>query len=121
MKMVQFFHAKNKVLEIEPPRTQKEIRKFIDVVNYFRDHIKNQSILIKPLYAMIHATKKVNWNMKGITAFNEIKQAINNLPTLFWIVYLHTDASDHGIGGYLFQLVDGQERHAVFMSKLFTK
>ena len=119
----------DKVLEIEPPKTQKEIRKFIGVVNYFRDHIKNQSILIKPLYAMIHdyqPTKKVNWNMEGITAFNEIKQAINNLPTLYFLdssapVYLHTDASDYGIGGYLFQLVDGQERPAAFMSKLFTK
>jgi transposase InsO family protein len=32
-------------------------------------------------------------------------------------LYLHTDASDYGIGGYLFQIVDGVERPNAFISQ----
>jgi RNase H-like domain found in reverse transcriptase len=32
-------------------------------------------------------------------------------------IYLHTDASDFGIGGHLFQLIDGKEVPVAFVSK----
>jgi RNase H-like domain found in reverse transcriptase len=32
-------------------------------------------------------------------------------------IFLHTDASDYGIGGYLFQVVDGKEHPVAFVSK----
>jgi RNase H-like domain found in reverse transcriptase len=32
-------------------------------------------------------------------------------------IYLHTDASDYGGGGYHFQLVDGKETPIAFVSK----
>jgi hypothetical protein len=32
-------------------------------------------------------------------------------------LYLHTDASDYGIGGYLFQIIDDVERPCAFISK----
>jgi RNase H-like domain found in reverse transcriptase len=32
-------------------------------------------------------------------------------------IFLHTDASDYGIGGYLFQVVDGKEHPIAFVSK----
>jgi RNase H-like domain found in reverse transcriptase len=35
-------------------------------------------------------------------------------------IYLHTDASDFGIGGYLFQLIDGKEVPVAFVSKSLT-
>ena len=36
-------------------------------------------------------------------------------------VTLQTDASDYGIGGYLFQTVEGIERPIVFISKAFSR
>ena len=36
-------------------------------------------------------------------------------------IYLHTDASDYGVGAYLFQLVDGQETPIAFVSKSLNK
>ena len=36
-------------------------------------------------------------------------------------VYLQTDASDYGIGGFLFQLVDGVVRPVEFLSKTLSK
>jgi RNase H-like domain found in reverse transcriptase len=35
-------------------------------------------------------------------------------------IYLHTDASDFGIGGYLFQLIDVKEVPVAFVSKSLT-
>ena len=43
-------------------------------------------------------------------------------PKLFFYdetapIFLLTDASDYGIGGYLYQLVDGKEQPVAFVSK----
>eukprot|EP00969_Alexandrium_andersonii_P159352 7040487-Alexandrium_andersonii.AAC.1 len=36
-------------------------------------------------------------------------------------IYLETDASDYGIGAYLYQLVDGTQQPIVFLSKTLSK
>ena len=55
-----------------------------------------------------------------------MKKAINECPKLFFVkdgspIFLHTDASDFGVGGYLFQVVDGEEQPIAFVSKMLTK
>ena len=51
----------------------------------------------------------MKWTPESIKAFETIKQAINDCPKLYYMLthlptYLYTDASDYGIGAYLFQL-----------------
>ena len=62
-------------------------------------------------------------------AFEDLKTMIDNCPTLFFLdpnapVYLHTDASEYGLGAYLFQIVTVNgvqiERPVEFISKAFT-
>ena len=36
-------------------------------------------------------------------------------------ITLHTDASDNGVGGYLFQTVDGKDQPVAFVSKSLNK
>ena len=36
-------------------------------------------------------------------------------------IMLHTDASDYGVGGYLFQTVDGIDQPVALVSKSFNK
>lgn len=113
------------VLEIPLPTHEKGLKKFLGVANYFRDHIKNHSEMVRPLQQLVlhySPTRKINWTPEAEKAFVLIKEAINNCPTLSFMhetapVYLHTDASDYGIGAYLFQLVDGVEQPVAFMSK----
>jgi len=55
-------------------------------------------------------------------AFNDVKEAINNIPTLFFVnealpVYLKTDASDYSLGGYLYKLENEVELSISFLSK----
>ena len=61
-----------------------------------------------------------------VSGFRKHQEEINSLPTLFFIddtspIFLQTDASDYGIGGYLFQFVDGKERPVAFMSKMLNE
>jgi len=119
-----------KVLSVQKPTMAKHLKSFLGVATYFRDHIRNHSIIVKPLNDMIRKyekNKKLVWTPEGLIAYDQIREAIRNMPTLFFLddrpestVYLHTDASDYGFGAYLFQVVDGQERPTAFMSKSFT-
>jgi hypothetical protein len=66
------------------------------------------------------------WNQIAANAFEELKTAIAACPILYFVdefspIYLHTDASDYGIGAYLFQLVDGVEKPIAFLSQTLTK
>ena len=71
--------------------------------------------------------KRLEWTQEGEQAYEEIREAIRHMPTLFFLddkpeskVYLHTDASDYGYGAYLFQVVDGKKQPTAFMSGTFS-
>jgi transposase InsO family protein len=110
------------------PETEQEVKSFLGLANWFRDHIKDHSTLVHPIQQLIvdyHKHKKVIWNRVAEEAFETIKSAINNCPTLHFIrpvgeIFLQTDASDYGIGGYLFQRIDGIDYPIAFVSKALT-
>jgi transposase InsO family protein len=115
----------NEVLAIPPPTYAKELRSFLGLASYFRDHIQNLATIAKPLQDMIvdyEKKRKLVWTPEAEQAFTDVKEAIRRCPKLFFMddnapVYLHTDASDYGIGAYIFQIIDGNEHPIAFMSK----
>ena len=115
----------DEVLAIPPPQYAKELRSFLGLGSYFRDHIQNLASIAKPLQNMLinyEKKKKLLWTNESEQAFLDIKEAIRRCPKLFFMnddgpVFLHTDASDYGIGGYVFQIIDGKEYPIAFMSK----
>ena len=116
----------DKVLNIPEPVLGKELKSFLGVAGYFHRHIKDYAGVTKPLTKMIEGyerNRRLIWSEQGRAAFREIKEAINNCPKLFFMddhspVFLHTDASDYGIGGYLFQMINGEEVPIAFISKM---
>jgi RNase H-like domain found in reverse transcriptase len=67
-------------------------------------------------------TKKVEWTKDSLESFTSIKAEVAKCTTMHFInetdpTFLHTDASDYGIGGYLFQLVNEKEHPIAFVSK----
>jgi hypothetical protein len=102
-----------KVLAIKEPVYGKELKSFLGVAGYFHAHIRDYANISRPLHKMLVAyerNRKLVWTEEGRTAFHLLKQAINECPTLFFVnedspIFLHTDASDYGIGGYLFQVI----------------
>ena len=117
------------VLDFPLPVVSKQLKSFLGLVNYFHDFIRNHSSIVKPLHALIldyDKTRKITWNTEAVTAFHLVKHEVSLCPTLHYLddtspIFLHTDASDYGIGGYLFQLVDGKEHPIAFHSRSFSK
>jgi len=117
-----------KVLQFPPPKTFKEMRSFLGLVNYFRDHVEKQSDMVAPLYKAIenYSSKRwLKWTPAVTAAYEKVQKAINECPQLFFMnmydqVKLYTDASDIGIGGYLCQVRDIKEYPVAFISKTFS-
>ena len=124
------------VVDFIKPSNMKELRSFVGLVNYFRDHIQDHSVITHPLQLMISEGAKtkmirvpgkkplqyIRWTPEAEVSFADIKDKINSCPKLFFMdeklpIFLHTDASDYAIGAYLFQVKDGKEIPIRFMSK----
>jgi transposase InsO family protein len=118
------------VIDFPIPRIGKELKQFLGLANYFRDHLRDISSITKPLHDLLHdyehtRYKRIVWNEITRAAFEKVKEMVNNLPTLYFLddhspIYFHTDASDFCIGGYLFQVVQGIEHPVAFFSKLLS-
>ncbi len=116
-----------KVLNFPQPSTQKEMLQFLGLVNYFRDHAPNMTEMAKPLRDMIpqgkyQRTSKLVWTTERSAAFQYCQQAISNCQEFYFLEdtatpILQTDASDYGIGGYLYMVTNGKVRVIRFFSK----
>jgi hypothetical protein len=56
-------------------------------------------------------TTQITWAPEMEQVFKEVQEAVGHCPKLFYAdpslpIYVRTDVSDYGIGGYIFQ-VDG--------------
>ena len=135
----------NKVLSSSKPTTIKELRSFLGLVNYFRDHIDHHSDRVKPLFDLLKAitgndnlksnkgrcsTKPLSWTSASNEAYKDIIAAIAACPKLFYMedddsehpIFLKTDASDYGYGAYLYQMLHKvREQPVAFSSKTFSK
>jgi transposase InsO family protein len=121
-----------KVLEFEKPSTVREMQSFLGLANYFRDHIRNHSTIAQPLYGMYNSKsdkggKRLIWDDITTKAYNNLKKSIENCPKLYFLedktrsteIFVETDASDYGIGAYLYQQRIGEtvQRPVAFISK----
>jgi transposase InsO family protein len=124
----------NKFLDIPKPKTQKQIKKLVGLANYFKDGIRNASQILKPINSLSNnydPNKAVDWNDEASTAFEILREAIMKMPQRYFLdpkkpIFLHTDASTYGVGGYLFQTDVGEKGEIIelpieFLSKAFTE
>ena len=87
-------------------------------VKYLREFIRNHSVIVKPLHDLIanyDKTRRIVWTPETTEAFNEMKLQVSKCSTMHLLsdtapITLHTDASDYGVVGYLFQTVNGVEQ-----------
>jgi hypothetical protein len=116
-----------KVLKFPLPETQKNLLQFIGLANYFRDHVPNMTEMVQPLRKLIPLKKykgsgKLIWTPDAIAAFEFCQQAISNCQELYFLddtatPILQTDASDYGIGGYVFMVTNGKVRVVRFFQQ----
>ena len=98
------------VLRIEEPKTIKQLRSFIGMINYYRDVWPRRSHLLAPLTKLMKKdkSKKFEWGPEQKQAFEALKKMIAKETLLAYPNFnkpfdIHTDASDYQLGAVISQ------------------
>jgi hypothetical protein len=66
------------VLNIEKPTTQKKLKSFLGLCNWFRDHVRDISTISKPLQDMVvpyQPSQRLNWDERATESFESLRQS----------------------------------------------
>ncbi len=93
---------------LKEPRTKKELRGFIGLVNYYRDMWIRRSHVLAPLASLTSKTVKWQWGPEQSEAFQKMKRIIAKETLLAYPNFdkpfvIHTDASHHQLGAVISQ------------------
>ena len=93
---------------IAAPRTRKELRSFIGMVNYYRDMWVHRSDALAPLAALTSKNVKWEWKPEHQLAFEQTKKIISREVMLTYPDFnqpfiIHTDASHLQLGAVISQ------------------
>ena len=118
------------VQQFPKPSTQRQLKEFLGLVNYYNRFIKNCSLLLQPLYALLKPAKRgqsiiLQWTPAADEAFLAAKQTLTDVATLAFPspdapTSIATDASNTGVGAVLQQFLDGGWQPVAFFSKKFS-
>ena len=96
------------IMNMAPPKTRKQLRRFIGLVNFYRDMTKKRSHLLAPMTALL--SKKVHyvWTEVHQKAFDQLKRVLSQQTVLAYPNFskpfeIHTDASDTQLGAVISQ------------------
>ena len=64
------------IKNLAPPKTRKQLRSFIGMVNYYRDMWPKRSHLLSPLTNLTLKNVKFKWTDEHQKTFDEIKTVI---------------------------------------------
>ena len=106
------------------PQTKTQIRRFLGMVNYYKDHIENLSKKASPLTDLLKKSKpaKILWDEDCEKAFKSLKKVLTVAPILRIAdhslpFFVQADASDKAVGVVLTQKHEGKEHPIAFRSK----
>ena len=96
------------ILNIAVPKTRKELRRFIGMVNYYRDMWIRRSDTLAPLTKLVSSAEKWIWTDEQQKAFETMKQILSRETLLSYPDFskpfdIHTDASHTQLGAVLSQ------------------
>jgi hypothetical protein len=96
------------IQQIAAPKTKKELRKFIGMVNYYRDMWIRRSDVLAPLAALTSKTTPWKWTKDHNDAFETMKRIVSKETLLtypnFEIPFeIYTDASKTQLGAVICQ------------------
>jgi hypothetical protein len=130
-----------KLIDLEKPSIVRQMRTWCGKITWIRHHIPNIGQYLKPLYDSIPTKSSVIktnamlkrqpivWTEHMNNCWEKLRVLLAEPITLAkfkpgWYTYMETDASDVGIGAYLFQkqFQDQERRHSIgFYSEGFDK
>lgn len=100
------------------PKTQKQVRSFPGMANYYRRFIHNFAKITAPLNALLSKDKKMEWTESCQEAFNILKNKLLSVPILAFpdpdrSFILTCDASDTSIGYVLGQIDSDNKEYII--------
>ena len=108
------------------PRNVSSVKRFLGMVNYFRDYVRNMASRTKHLHSLLCKRVPFVWTDAHEAEFCDLKDALISPDTMLYHpdwnspFELHTDASKHGIGAMLAQWHEGVLHPVKFASHSFT-
>ena len=113
----------SKILKIKTPKTKKQVRSIIGLVNYYARFLPDTAILLAPLSKLTgkNMPNRVVWTDSCQRALEDIQYKMNrnlklSLPDLSKTFFVQTDASKIGLGCVLLQ-DHGGLRPCLFLSR----
>ncbi|UYV78935.1 hypothetical protein LAZ67_17000317, partial [Cordylochernes scorpioides] len=108
------------------PKKIKEVQSFLGMCSYYRKFIKGFSKIADPLTSLIKKNVPFTWTENQEKAFQTLKVALINPPILGHfdpnaITYIHTDASNIGLGATLVQKFGDKEKVISYLSRTLSK
>jgi hypothetical protein len=96
------------IMRLTPPTTKRQLRRFLGMINYYRDMWRRRSHILAPLTTMCSAKAKFVWHDKEQKAFEEIKAIISRetllaYPDFSKDFHIYTDSSDYQLGAVIMQ------------------
>ena len=94
------------VLEWPTPKCVKDVQKFLGLVNYYLQFIKEFATVARPLHDLVKKDKKWEWMEKQKEIFKELKEQFTKEPVLAAPnidkkMRMEVDALDYATGGML--------------------
>ena len=117
------------VHDFPQPHSQRQLRQFIGLVNFYHRFLPHCAELMRPLHALISSTKPKSqpliWTDSALAAFKATKEALAKASLLFYPksdapTSLMKDASDTAVGAVLQQHIEGVWHPISFFSRKLT-
>ena len=96
------------MMHLEEPKTRKQLRGFIGMVNYYRDMWQHRSHVLAPLTSLTSKNIPWKWGEQQSKAFKEAKKILCKETLLAFPIFdkpftIHTDASHRQLGAVISQ------------------
>ncbi|UYV70530.1 K02A2.6-like [Cordylochernes scorpioides] len=119
-------HNIKAIRDFPRPKKIKEVQSFLGMCSYYRKFIKGFSKIADPLTSLIKKNVPFTWTENQEKAFQTLKVALINPPILGHfdpnaITYIHTDASNIGLGATLVQKFGDKEKVISYLSQTLSK
>ena len=115
------------VLEWPRPKTVKDIQKFLELANYYRQFVKDFARIAKLLHKLVRKDEKWNWKEEQERAFKELKKVLTAqlvliAPDLDKKMKVEANTSEYAMGGVLSMRCENDKwRPVAFISKLLNE
>ena len=118
------------IKKISVPKSLKEFRRFLGMVNYYRRFIPHCSSILRPLNDLLSPQKNrrrsIKWTLETEQAFTNIKNQLSEATMLAYPVpnaetAIFVDASELGCGAALQQKIENNWQTLAFFSYNFSR